>query len=59
MIDTTLVPFAYGFLVVAAIAFALAVAGIVLALRDLRAAAATPVVVSVSEPSERGYSRAA
>ena len=36
MIDTTLVPFAYGFLVIAAVVFAAAVAGIAVALRDLR-----------------------
>jgi hypothetical protein len=58
MIDTTLVPFAYGFLVIAAIAFAVAVTGISVALRDLRGTA-MPVVVSVSGPSDRGYSRAA
>jgi len=58
MIDTTLVPFAYGFLVVAAIAFAIAVAGIAVALRDLRGTAATPVLITVSGPSER-YGRAA
>jgi hypothetical protein len=57
MIDTTLVPFAYGFLVIAAIAFAVAVTGIAVALRDLRGAAA-PVLVTVSGPSER-YGRAA
>lgn len=43
---------------IAAVTLALAVAGIVIALRDLRATAA-PVLVSVSGPSERGYSRAA
>jgi hypothetical protein len=58
MIDTTLVPFAYGFLVVAAIAFAIAVAGIAVALRDLRGTAAAPVLITVSGPSER-YGRAA
>ena len=58
MIDTTLVPFAYGFLVIAAIALAFAVAGIAVALRDLRGTAAIPVLVTVSGPSER-YGRAA
>jgi ABC-type polysaccharide/polyol phosphate export permease len=58
MIDTTLVPFAYGFLVIAAVAFALAVSGIAVALRDLRGINATPVLVTVSGPSER-YGRAA
>lgn len=58
MIDTTLVPFAYGFLVIAAIAFAVAVTGIAVALRDLRGVTATPVLVTVSGPSER-YGRAA
>jgi hypothetical protein len=58
MIDTTLVPFAYGFLVFAAIAFAVAATGIAIALRDLRGATATPVLVTVSGPSER-YGRAA
>lgn len=59
MFDTNLVPFAYGFLVVAAIALALGVAGVVLIVRDLRATAAAPVLVSDSGSSERGYSRAA
>ena len=58
MIDTTLVPFAYGLLVIAAVAFAVAVTGISVALRDLRGTA-MPVVVTVSGPSERSYSRAA
>jgi uncharacterized protein YraI len=58
MIDTTLVPFAYGFLVIAAIAFAFAVSGIAVALRDLRGTTATPVLVTVTGPSER-YGRAA
>jgi hypothetical protein len=58
MIDTTLVPFAYGFLVIAAAVFAVAVTGIAIALRDLRGAAATPVLVTVSGPSER-FGRAA
>ena len=59
MIDTTFVPFGYAFLVVAAVAVALAVAGIAVALRDLRASSATPVLVTVSGPSDRGYTRAA
>lgn len=58
MIDTSLVPFAYGFLVIAAIAFAFAVAGIAVVLRDLRGATVTPVLVTVSGPTER-YGRAA
>ena len=57
MIDTTLVAFAYGFLVFAAVAAAVAVAAIVVALRDR--AAVTPVHVTVSGPSERAFSRAA
>jgi len=52
MIDTTLVPFAYGFLVIAAIAFAVAVTAIAVAVRDLRSSTATPVLVTVSGPSE-------
>ena len=59
MIDTTLVPFGYAFLVVAAIACALAVAGITVALRELRASSATPVLVTVSGPADRGFTRAA
>lgn len=57
MIDTTLVPLAYGFLVLAAISLGLAAAGIVVALRELRGPA-TPVL-SVSGPAERSFSRAA
>ena len=59
MIDTTFVPLGYAFLVVAAIACALAAAGIVVALRGLRASSATPVLVTVSGPSDRGFTRAA
>jgi hypothetical protein len=58
MIDTTLVPFAYGFLVIAAIAFAVAATSIAVALRDLRGTTATPVLVTVSGPCER-FGRAA
>jgi hypothetical protein len=57
MIETALVPFAYGFLVIAAVAFAVAVAAIAVALRDLRGTT-TPVLVTFSGPSER-FSRAA
>jgi NAD(P)-dependent dehydrogenase (short-subunit alcohol dehydrogenase family) len=59
MIDTTLVPFGYAFLVVAAVAFAVAVAGVAIALRDLRGATAGPVLVTVTGPSERSFGRAA
>ena len=59
MIDTTLVPFAYGFLVLAAVVSAVAIAAIVVALRDLRGTSATPVVVSVIGPSGHDFSRAA
>jgi len=59
MIDTTYVPLAYAFLVVAAIVSAVAVAAIAVALRDLRASSATPVLVTVSGPSDHGYTRAA
>jgi len=58
MIDTTLVALAYGFLVLAAVAFAVAVAAIAVAVRDLRGTTVTPVLVTVSGPSER-YGRAA
>lgn len=57
MIDTTLVAFAYGFLVFAGVAAAVAVAAIVVALRDR--AAVTPVHLTVSGPSERAFTRAA
>jgi hypothetical protein len=58
MIDTTLVPFAYGFLVIAALAFAVAVP------RNSRSATtmpvtATPALVTVAGPTERSYTRAA
>ena len=59
MIDTSYVPFAYAILAVAAVAFVLAVAAIAVALRDLRASSATPVLVTVSGPSDHGYTRAA
>ena len=59
MIDTTLVPYGYAFLVIAAVAFALAVAGIAVVLRDVRGTTAGPVLVTVSGPSERSFGRAA
>lgn len=59
MIDTSLVPFAYGFIVLAAVVFAVAVAAIAVALRDFRRTSATSVLVTVAGPSEHPYSRAA
>ena len=50
MIDTSLVAFAIGFIVLAAATGVAAVAAIVVALRDLRTE--TPTVVSISGPSD-------
>ncbi|GAA4701704.1 hypothetical protein [Nocardioides conyzicola] len=58
MIDTTYVAFAYAVLTIAALASAVAVAAIVVAVRDLRGTG-TPVVLSVAGPSDRTFSRAA
>jgi hypothetical protein len=59
MIDTTLVAAAYVFIVFAALVGAVAVAAIVVALRDLRRTGSTPVLVSTAGPAERTFGRAA
>ena len=58
MIDTTYVVFAYAVIGIAALASAVAVAAIVVAVRDLLGTG-TPVVVTVAGPSDRSFSRAA
>jgi hypothetical protein len=59
MFDIDTAAFAYGFLAIAAVTFVVAVAAIVVVLRDLRNASATPVLVTVAGPSERAFTRAA
>jgi hypothetical protein len=58
MIDTTYVALAYAVIGIAALASAVAVAAIVVAVRDL-VGAGTPVVLSVAGPSDRSFGRAA
>ena len=56
MFDLSIAAFLYGFLAVAAVTAALVVTAVVVVLRDRTT---TPVLVTVSGPSERAYSRAA
>jgi len=58
MIDTTYVALAYAVIGIAALASAVAVAAIVVAVRDLLGAG-TPDALSVAGPSDRSFSRAA